>query len=80
MKKTNILLLADVQTLFHLSEVVNLADSLRLFVNFFHELEQLLLFHFSGTISVSKHRLKTISGGLHIDGSHIFNIRMVILS
>ena len=37
-------------------------------------------FHSSGKVSLSKHDLKIISRGLHIDGPHIFNIRMLILS
>ena len=36
-------------------------------------------FHSSGIMSISKQDLKINSRGLHIDGPHIFNIRMLIL-
>ena len=36
-------------------------------------------FHSSGIMSNSKQDLKINSRGLHIDGPHIFNIRMLIL-
>ena len=79
MKKQNILLYNRRSNIFHISEELKSAGSLQEIVCHFC-VNWNNIFSIPVEIPLPKHDLKIISRVLHIDGPHIFNIWMLILS
>ena len=81
MKKQTSCFIKDVQIFSDISKEVRSADSLLEIVCYFLWTgTTLAFFHSSRKIPLYKHDLKIIPRGLHIDGPHIFNIWILILS